>query len=399
MKLAYFDPSAGASGDMILGALVSAGVDPDELRGSLQSLPVSGWELTVEQVTSHHIAATKVNVVLADEHQPHRHLHHILEIIDGAEALPAPVKAKAKAVFQRLGQAEAKVHGVSIEKVHFHEVGAVDAIVDIVGGCLGLHLLGIEQVHVGPLPITHGWVTGAHGKMPVPTWATMELLQGVPTRPLDLAGEVLTPTGAALLTTLADGWQPPAMTIEQVGYGAGSKDFGIANVLRVMLGESVSTPREVVVLEANIDDMNPEWYELALEKLFAAGALDVTLAPIYMKKGRPAVLLKVLCEPRQREALSELVLQETTTLGIRWYTAERDCLAREWYDIETAFGTVRVKVGRRSGRILNIAPEYESCRACAVAAEAALPAVYAAAREAARVLLSEPSNSANTKAS
>ncbi|NUP99361.1 MAG: nickel pincer cofactor biosynthesis protein LarC [Armatimonadetes bacterium] len=397
MKLAHFDAAAGASGDMILGALVDAGVDFEWLREQLAGLAVEGYALSAEPVTRRGLAATQVKVELAEQRQPHRHLRHVVEILD-ASHLDETVRTRAKAVFSRLAEAEARVHRTTVERVHFHEVGAVDAIVDIVGACLGLQALGIERLSCSPLPVSHGWVNCAHGRMPVPAPATAELLCGVPTRPLDVEGETLTPTGAAILTTLVDSFEQPAMTITRVGCGAGSKDFGIPNILRLMVGEGATQPLAVVVIEANLDDMNPEWYERAVERLFAAGALDVTLSPLQMKKGRPGVLLRVLAEPAAREALSGVVLRETTTLGLRWYEAQRECLAREWREVATPFGLVRVKIGMRGGEILNLAPEYESCRAVAEAADTPLPAVYAAAREAARLALTSPQTKPPQKA-
>lgn len=385
MKIAYVDASAGASGDMLLGALVDAGLSLDLLREKLLGLAVGGYTLTARSVAPRHIGATKVDVELADGTPPHRHLRHIVEIIDRSE-LDESVKDKAKAVFTRLAEAEAKVHRTTVEKIHFHEVGAVDAIVDIVGTVIGLHELGIEKLYCSPLPVSHGWVVCQHGQLPVPPPAVLELLTGAPTRPLDVEGETLTPTGAAILTTLADEFSLPPMVVDTTGYGAGTKDFGIPNVLRLLVGHTAPQPSAVTVIEANLDDMNPEWYDRAVARLFAAGALDVTLQPLQMKKGRPGVLLRVICDPAARQALAEVMMRETTTLGVRWFEGQRECLDREWVEVGTVFGPVRVKLGRRGDDILNIAPEYESCRAAADAADAPLPLVEAAAREAARRL-------------
>jgi uncharacterized protein (TIGR00299 family) protein len=389
MTLAYFDAAAGASGDMILGALVDAGLPFEALRDSLAGLAVEGYALRCERVMRRGVVATKLHVELLDTPAPHaRHLRHIVELLDNSE-LPPEVRAKALSVFQRLAEAEAKVHGTTPERIHFHEVGAVDAIVDIVGACWGLALLGVERVVCSPLPVSHGWVECEHGRLPVPAWATQELLRGVPTVPLDLEGETLTPTGAALLTTLADGFGRPAMTARGIGYGAGTKDFGVPNVLRLVLGEPAETASAVVVVEANLDDMNPEWYELAVERIFAAGAVDVTLQPIQMKKSRPAVLLRAVTEPERRAAVCDAILRETTTLGVRYYPAARECLERTWLTVTTPYGEVRVKVGRRQRAIAHLAPEYEECRACAVAHQAPLAAVYTAAQSAALALLDE----------
>lgn len=391
MKIAYVDASAGASGDMLLGALIDAGLSLDTLREKLSGLAVDGYTLSARQITPHGIGATKLDVELADGTPPHRHLKHIVEIIDRSE-LDVVVKDQAKAVFTRLAEAEAKVHRTTVERIHFHEVGAVDAIVDIVGTVIGLHELGIEKLYCSPLPVSHGWVMCQHGKLPVPPPAVVELLNGVPTRPLDVEGETLTPTGAAILTTLADDWSMPAMVADVTGYGAGTKDFGIPNVVRLMVGHTAPQPSAVTLLEANLDDMNPEWYDRAVGKLFEAGALDVTLQPLQMKKGRPGVLLRVLCDPAARQRLAEVMMRETTTLGVRWFEGSRECLDRDWLEVDTDFGRVRVKLGRRGDHILNIAPEYESCRAAADAADAPLPLVEAAAREAARRQVAGESN-------
>lgn len=391
MKIAWFDASAGASGDMILGALIDAGLDAAALEAELQQLDVPGWRLAVSRVKPRGIAASEVEVVIdADAPRPHRHLRHIIEILRGGALPPGDVE-RATAIFTRLAEAEARVHDTSVEQIHFHEVGALDAIVDVVGAVVGLRLLGVEQVACTPLPISHGWVDCEHGRLPVPAPATLELLRGVPTVPLDLEGETLTPTGAAILTTLSTAWQPPAMTPAAIGYGAGSRDFGVPNVLRVTLGEAAATPARVVVIEANLDDMSPEWYDRAVQRIFAAGALDVTLSPLQMKKGRPGVLLRAVADPAARAPVSEAILRETTSLGVRWFAGERECLARTWLEVATRYGPVSVKIGRRAGEVLNIAPEYESVARAAEAHQASLPSVEAAAREAAmRVLEQDP---------
>lgn len=388
MKLAYFDCAAGASGDMILGALVDAGLPFEQLRDGLAALAVEGYELTCEKVMRRGVAATKVGVELAQQKMPHRHLRHVVEILN-AGALPEVVRDRAIAVFTKLAHAEAKVHGTTVERIHFHEVGAVDAIVDITGACLGLHLLGIDEVHCAPLPVSHGWVDCEHGRLPVPAWATQELLRDVPTRPLDVEGETLTPTGAAILTTLSSGYERPSLTVRAIGYGAGTKDFGIPNVLRLVLGEPSGVSNQVVVIEANLDDMNPEWYELAVERLFAAGALDVTLTPLQMKKGRPAQMLRVVTAPAAREAVVAAILRETTTLGVRYWSAQRECLERSWLQAETEYGPVRVKIGGQLGEIAQVAPEYDEARRAAVEHQVPLARVYQAATAAALALLDE----------
>lgn len=386
MTWAYFDAAAGASGDMVLGALLDAGLALEALQAELARLDVPGWRLESERVSRRGIAATHAKVVLDAVEQPHRHLRHVVEILE-ASRLPRGDVERASAIFRRLAEAEAAVHGTTIERVHFHEVGALDAIVDIVGAVIGLRLLGVDQVACSPLPISHGWIECAHGRLPVPPPAVWRLLEGAPTRPLEVEGETLTPTGAAILTTLAVHWGPPAMTVRRVGHGAGSRDYGVPNVLRLVLGTSAEQPAAVVVIEANLDDMNPEWYDRAVTRMFAAGALDVTLSPLQMKKGRPGVLLRAVCDPTRRDAVAEVILRHTTTLGLRWFTGERMCLERSWLEVATRYGVVKVKIGRRGDDVWNVAPEYESVAAAAEASGSTLAAVDAAAREAARAAL------------
>lgn len=340
-------------------------------------------------------------------HEPHTHSHeahshsheprsHSQEGTEGGastlaqvtslirrSALPAPVKETAERVYTRLAEAEASVHGTTPDRVHFHEVGAVDSIVDVVGAVYALHLLGVERVVCSPLPNGHGFVRCAHGMMPIPPPATAELLKGCPIRPVDVQGELVTPTGAALVSALATEFGPlPAMTVEAVGYGAGTKDFPFPNLLRVVIGETVERPREdtrVTLIEANIDDQSPQLYESVSAALFDAGALDVWLTPILMKKGRPAQTLSVLCEPSARERLSGVIFAETTTLGVRYSNWERDCLEREWISVETEWGPVRVKLGKQGGELRTAAPEYEDCRSLAAEASVPVKQVQAAA--------------------
>ncbi|HAZ62262.1 MAG TPA: nickel pincer cofactor biosynthesis protein LarC [Armatimonadetes bacterium] len=386
MTWAWFDCAAGASGDMALGAMVDAGLDFDALRDGLAGLNVSGYTLSHSSVMRRGVRATKVDVTLTDEAKPHRHLKHIEAILDESK-LDEDVRERARAIFRRLAEAEAKVHGTTVERIHFHEVGAVDAIVDVVGTCLGLKLLGVDRVGCTPLPVSYGWVDCEHGRLPVPAWATQELLRDVPSRPLDVEGETLTPTGAAILTTLAETYEMPTMTTRAVGYGAGTKDFGIPNILRLVLGEAAPQSAAVTIIEANIDDMNPEWWDMALARITAAGAMDATLSPLQMKKNRPAVLLRVLCEPSKRDAVLEAVVTYTTTLGVRYYAAERHCLEREWHEVTTAWGLVPVKVARAGGQVINVAPEYEACRALAEETGVTLKEVYVAAEYLARTTL------------
>ena len=392
--IAYFDCFAGISGDMTLGALIGAGADREKLLAALAGLGVPGWRIEVGQRMAGPIAATDVRVLL-DHHHHHHHrgLQEILAIIAGA-ALSEPVKRTAGGIFRRLAAAEARVHGSTPEEVRFHEVGAVDAIVDIVGAAVGLELLGWPKVIASPLPTFHGYARGAHGTFPLPAPATAELLTGVPWRKLDIEGELVTPTGAAILTGVAASFGPlPAMVVARIGYGAGKCDFGIPNALRVLVGreaEPCPAPAagSVAVIETNIDDMNPQFYGAVMERLFAAGALDVFMTPVQMKKNRPGTLLTAVCEADGCEAIAAVILAETPTFGVRISHRERRCLARRWEEIATPYGPVRIKVGELQGRVITASPEYEDCRKAAAAGgvpvrqvhECALAAYRAAAK-------------------
>ena len=381
--IAYLDCFSGISGDMLLGAMVDAGLSLDDLRGDLARLPLSGYEVRAERVTKQGLAGTKVTVEVEHAHA-HRGLADILDLLAAAD-LPAEVQAGATRIFTRLAEAEAKVHGTSVEQVYFHEVGAVDAIVDVVGACCGLRRLEIEEVYASALPLGGGWVDTAHGRLPVPAPATVELLKGAPTYGGPVEKELVTPTGAAILTTLCLGFGPmPPMTVKATGCGAGSLDLPHPNLLRLMIGEPVEPLREqrLTVLETNIDDMNPEFYDHLMERLFAAGALEVYLTPIVMKKSRPGTLVSVLTEPAWVEALSEILFRETSTLGLRVMEVARRCLEREWREVETEYGRVRVKLGLLRGEIVTAAPEYEDCKRLALARGAPVKAVYEAARAA-----------------
>jgi uncharacterized protein (TIGR00299 family) protein len=371
MKLAYFDCFSGISGDMTLGALVDAGCSVEHLRTELRGLQVRGWELSAEKVWKNGMAATCVKVKTEDQ-QKHRSLSAILEILKNSQ-LAVTVRERAAAIFQKLGEAEAHVHDVPLEKIHFHEVGAVDAIVDIVGACIGFQALGIERFACSPLNVGGGTAKMAHGVLPVPAPATAKLLQGKPTYSNGIQRELVTPTGAAIVATLCDSFGPqPAMTVSTIGYGAGAADLeGQPNVVRILIGEAAEKTvpgfdEEIAVIEANLDDMNPQIYGYFLEKALAAGALDVYTTPVQMKKNRPGTLLTVLCRPKDTNTLMSLIFAETTTFGARTYRAQRRVLPREWVNVTTSFGEVRIKVSRANGRILHAAPEYEDCRKLAV---------------------------------
>ena len=371
MKLAYFDCFSGISGDMTLGALLDAGCDLEHLRTALHGLQVPGWELSAEKVWKNGISATHVQVK-TDDQQKHRSLSAILGILKNSQLAPE-VRDRAAAIFQKLGEAEARVHDVPIEKIHFHEVGAVDAIVDIVGACVGFYAFGIERFACSPLNIGGGTVKMAHGTLPVPAPATTNLLTGKPTYSNGVQRELVTPTGAAIVATICDSFGPqPAMSVSAVGYGAGTTELeGQPNVLRIMIGEAAEKvvpgfDQEIVVIEANLDDMNPQIYGYFLEKALAAGALDVFTTPVQMKKNRPGTLLTVLCQPEDENALMSLIFAETTTFGVRSYRARRRTLPRESVKVKTSFGEVRIKLSRVNGRILHVAPEYDDCRRLAV---------------------------------
>jgi hypothetical protein len=371
-RIVYFDCASGAAGDMLLGAAVDLGLPLERLRDELARLPVQGYRLETERVSRSGLAATKVHVRLDGEDKTHRHLRHVLEIIDGS-TLDTAVKEKAAALFRRLADAEAAVHGTSPEKVHFHEVGALDSIVDVVGGVIALRSLGAERFVSSPLNLGTGTVTMSHGTFPVPPPATARLVTGVPVYG-DGEGELVTPTGALLVTGHATEYGPlPAMRIEASGHGAGSRDTrGRPNVLRLIVGqEDARAEGRVLVLETEVDDAAPQLLGPLLEQLLAAGALDAFFTPVQMKKGRPGVLVTVLAPPDRREAIEELLFRETTTLGVRRQEWLRTELERETATVATPYGPVRVKVGRRGTVVYNAWPEFEDCQR--LAAEAGVP--------------------------
>lgn len=390
--IAYLDCFSGISGDMLLGALIDAGLPIEELRSGLSSLPLTGYTVTANPVKRRMISATKV-MVNVEERQPSRGPREVAALIQ-ASGLPGPVKETAQRVFIRLAEAEAAIHGEPLETVHFHEVGAVDAIVDIVGAAYGLHHLGIERVYCSPLNVGHGFVQTAHGVLPIPAPATVRLLEGVQVYDSGIEAELVTPTGAAIVSTVARrfGTLPP-MRISTSGYGAGGKDLQQPNVLRLVLGDAVSNNVEdapIVVLETNIDDMNPELYEHVADRLFERGALDVFLIPIHMKKNRPAVMLSIIAPAERADELAGIILDETTSLGVRFTEMRRRCLPREIHSVETPYGTIHVKVARRAG-FDTPAPEYDDCRRAAREHGIPLARVYAAAQQAWTNFCSPPS--------
>jgi pyridinium-3,5-bisthiocarboxylic acid mononucleotide nickel chelatase len=417
MRIAYLDCFSGISGDMFLGALVDAGVSPEIFVRAVEALDV-GAKLQISRVNRSGITATKVDVIVngerdlprasrtgvsdAPEHKHedahhhehshnHAHGHHqdsvhqnsshqhgrglveIREII-GKAAISESAKKNALDIFEKLGAAEAKIHNVPIEKIHFHEVGAVDALVDITCAAVGAEALGVDELICSPLNVGGGTVNCAHGTFPVPAPATVELLTGAPVFSSGLQAELVTPTGAAVVSTLATRFASfPEMKIEKVGYGAGTRDFpGHANVLRITLGEAASklaanTSQETVsVLEANLDDLNPQVFGYVMDRLFEAGALDVFGTPVQMKKNRPGTLLSVLAKPDDTDKLTQIIFAETTTLGVRRRQENRHVLARKWQTVSTQFGDVRIKIATLNGTVSSYTPEYEDCRRIAV---------------------------------
>jgi uncharacterized protein (TIGR00299 family) protein len=385
MKTLYFDCFAGASGDMILGALVGVGVEPRSLIEQLSLLNVSGYEIVFETVDRSGISATHARVRTAHEHA-HRHLGDILKIIYESR-LSDSVKDRAARIFSRLGEAEARIHNVPIERIHFHEVGALDAIIDVVGACIGFGLLEVEHFVCSELHVGSGMVEMAHGRFPIPPPAVAELLKGAPIYSSDIKGELVTPTGAAIISTVCREYGPlPKMKIERTGYGAGTREYqNFPNVLRLMFGDDATienfSDERLLVIETNIDDMSPQIYGHLMERAFALGALDCYFTPVQMKKNRPGVLVSILCKPAERDAMCELLLNETTTLGVRFCEVQRHSLTREIVSVKTEFGAIDVKVARMNGRVLKGMPEYEQCRAAAQKANVSLQTVEQAARD------------------
>ena len=368
MKLAHFDCFSGISGDMTLGALVDAGADLATIKSELRRLDLKGWQISAERVKRGALFATNVKVESTEKHH-HRGLSAILDLIDRAELAPR-IKERATKIFRRLGEAEAKVHQVEIEKVHFHEVGAVDAIIDIVGAAIGFELLSVDEFSCSAFDVGAGTVKTAHGILPVPAPATAELLRGVPSFSSGVQCELVTPTGAAIATTLASRFaEMPPMKIESVGYGAGSTDLpDRPNVMRLLVGVATATEKgeqwdpPITVIEANLDDMNPQIYGYFVDQALAAGALDVFSSPVQMKKNRPGLLVTLLAEPENLNRLIDLVFRETTTIGVRTHEVRRRTLKREIIAVETPLGEIRMKISRLNGTMLNVAPEYEDCQ-------------------------------------
>lgn len=388
MRIAYFDCFAGASGDMILGALVDAGLSLEHLKQELSKLKLSHYQVLAQKSVKHGLAGTQIEIrVDQSYHQHHsRHLQDIQTIIAESD-LQESVKAQSQAIFKRLAQAEAKVHMTDIEKIHFHEVGAVDAILDVVGAVAGLAALGVKRVYCSPLHVGSGTVRCQHGTLPAPAPATAELIQGKPVYSSGVVGELLTPTGAAILTTLSSAFGTmPAMIVEKTGYGAGKSDFSIPNLLRVFIGDESKIgsyeTEMVAVIETGIDDMNPQIYDYLMAKMLKMGALDVLLKPVQMKKNRPAILMTVICAVEAVGKFADIIMRETTTIGLRWRLENRIKAKRKILEVQTPYGIIRCKVAAATENIINVSPEYDDCKRAAADNNIPLKEVMEKARSA-----------------
>jgi uncharacterized protein (TIGR00299 family) protein len=382
MRIAYFDCFSGASGDMILGSLIDAGLSARLLKEELKKIQIPTIHLKVEKVLKSGLSATQVIVEGRSEKKSHRNLKEILKIVERS-GVEAKVKEESKEIFKRIASVEAKIHQIPMGEVHFHELGGLDSIVDIVGSVWGIRQLGIGRIHVSKVNVGGGFVKCEHGVLPVPAPATLSLMEGRPIYSSGVERELLTPTGAAILTTLGSefGSMPP-MKVERIGYGAGRDNLPHPNLLRLIIGdsESISGREKVVVIETNIDDMNPQFYDYVMEKLLAMEVLDVFITPILMKKNRPGHLLTIICPSEKLPFVTKFLLKETTTLGLRWHVEEREKSDREILTKETKYGKIRFKLARWEGRIVNLSPEYEDCKKLAIENRVPLKEVFEEAR-------------------
>ncbi|MBU4562484.1 nickel pincer cofactor biosynthesis protein LarC [bacterium] len=384
MKIAYFDCFSGISGDMTVGALLDAGLEIETLEKELKKLGLSGYQLEVNKVVKKGISATKFKVKIKEE-GVERRFKDILTIFEKSK-LDEEIKKETKKIFFNIAQAESKIHQKDIDKIHFHEIGGLDSIIDVTAAVIGIKTLGIEEIHSSALPVGKGFVKCAHGVIPVPAPATLELLKNIPTYSGGIESEMITPTGAAIIGTLAKSFgERPLMKIERIGYGAGEKEFTIPNLLRVSIGEKILKDEnlkdgyvsdEAVLIETNIDDMNPEFYDYIMEQLFSQGALDVFLTPIQMKKNRPAHMLSIIVYEQDLKEILEVLFSESTTLGVRIREIKRLRLAQQNFIAETKYGKIRIKVGIFKREIKNIAPEYEDCKKMAKQHQVPLKEVY-----------------------
>ncbi len=392
MRIAYFDCFSGASGDMILGSLIDAGLSPQRLREELKKIRIPGVYLNVKKVLKGGISSTQVILTGKKDEKPHRNLNDLVKIIEKSH-LDAEVRKKSIEVFQRIASVEAKIHRKRIEEVHFHELGGLDSVVDIAGSIWGFRQMGIDELYVSKVNVGSGFVKCEHGILPVPAPATLALMKGKPIYSSGVETELLTPTGAALLTSLGSHFgQMPPMKVEKIGYGAGRDDLPHPNLLRLLIGAPVASSgkERVTVIETNIDDMNPQFYEYVMEGLFGMGVREVYLTPILMKKNRPASLLTVVCPAEKLSSVTEFLLKETTTLGLRWREEERDRADREIVTLQTKYGKIRFKLARWEGSIVNLSPEYEDCKRLALKRGVPLKELYDGARKEAVSLLKKP---------
>lgn len=390
MRAAYFDCFSGISGDMVLAALVDLGWPVKELERELDKLDLFDYQIEAEKVAKKGITSTQINISIKED-KKERKLKDILSILDKSK-LEEKIKEQSRAIFIRLANVEAKIHGKSPEEIHFHELGGLDTIIDVVGAVAGMKYLGIDKVYSSSLSLGKGFVKCSHGTIPVPAPATLELLKGIPVCGSNIEAELVTPTGAAIISTVAENFgQMPPMKIDNIGYGAGQRDLPIPNLLRVSLGMLKNAYEEDVVslIQTNIDDMNPEFYEHIADRLFHQGALDVFLTPIQMKRTRPATMLSVITDEEKTEKMLELIFDETTTLGVRISKMKRRKLNREGRKVATKYGKIEVKIGKLDGMVKNISPSYEECRKIATRLNIPLKKIYQEAKQAAFDLLGE----------
>jgi len=383
MRIAYFDCFSGASGDMILGSLIDAGLNPNGLRETLKKLRIQTVQLKVKKVLKGGLSATQLIVEGRGEKRHHRTLQEILRIVERSN-LEAEIKEKSREVFERIASVEAKIHRVAMEEVHFHELGGLDSIVDIVGAVWGIRQMGIEKIYVSRVNVGTGFVKCEHGVLPVPAPATLSLMEGRPIYSSGVERELLTPTGAALLTTLGSEFgSMPVINVERIGYGAGRDDLLHPNLLRLIIGASVpeSVKERVIVVETNIDDMNPQMYDYVMERLLAMGVLEIFITPILMKKNRPGHLLTVICPAEKLPTVTKFLFTETTTLGLRWHEEERAKAEREIVPLQTKYGRIRFKLARWEGKVINLSPEYEDCKRWATEKGIPLKEVFEEARK------------------
>jgi len=388
MRAAYFDCFSGISGDMVLGALVDLGLPVEKLKSELHKLNLFDYQIETKKIAKRGILSTQIKVNVK-EGKKERRLEDILSILEKSK-LEEKVRELGKAIFTKLATAEAKIHGKDVQKIHFHELGGLDTIIDVVGAVAGMKYLGVEKVYSSPLPVGRGFVKCAHGILPVPAPATLELLKEVPVYGSDIEAELVTPTGASIISSLAENFgEMPPMKIEHIGYGAGQRDLPIPNLLRVSIGVIKNAYQEDVVslIQTNIDDMNPELYEHIVDRLFHEGALDVFLTPIQMKRTRPATMLSVIAGQEKMEKMLEIIFDETTTLGIRISKIKRRKLNRENRKVSTKYGKIEVKFGKHDGVVKNVSPSYEECRKIATHLKIPLKKVYQEAKRAAFDLL------------